>query len=205
MKREPLIFFAFGIIFGFPLGYMIHSLGEGGVAGGVAAPPPSVQAASPEAATATAPTSAPQPLDPNEVKALESLAGREKGNARVRAELGNLLMDHGSFDDAVRWYQQSLDLEPKNDDVRVDMGVSLLNAGRSVEALTAFDTALKNTPGHKKALFNKGVALMSSGRPKEAVALWEDLIKRYPDDPQLRGLKQQIDQVRATLPGRSSS
>jgi len=40
------------------------------------------------------------PLDPNETRALESLAQRDKANASVRVELGNLYMDHGQFDDA---------------------------------------------------------------------------------------------------------
>jgi hypothetical protein len=61
-----------------------------------------------------------------------------------------------------------------------------------------FDRALARDPGHKKAPFNKGIALMQTGKPKEAVAVWEGLLKRYPDDPQLRGLREQIDQVRAT-------
>ena len=200
MKREPFIFFVVGMVFGFPLGYMIHNIGD---SGGSAAPATLVQGI-PDATPPPAATPSAAPLDPNEVKALESLAARDAKNAKVRAELGNLLMDHGSFDDAVRWYKEALDIEPGNEDVRVDMGVCLLNGGKPVEALDAFDTALKHDPSHKKALFNKGVALMSTGRPKEAVALWEDLIKRYPDDPQLRGLRQQIEEVRATLPGKTT-
>jgi predicted Zn-dependent protease len=202
MKREPLVFFVFGMVFGFPLGYMIHNLGEGTPA----APPATLaQGAPADAASAPGPTpSGPTPLDPSEVKALESLAGREKGNVKVRVELANLLMDHGSYDDAISWYKQAVALQPDDPDVLVDMGACLVNAGRPGEALDAFDLALKKHPGHKKALYNKGVALMSSGRPKEAVALWEDLIKRYPEDPQLRGLKEQIDQVRAGLPSRPS-
>jgi tetratricopeptide (TPR) repeat protein len=202
MKREPLIFFVFGMVFGFPLGYMIHNLGE---AAPTSTPATLAQGTPAESAPPQGPgTPATTPLDPSEVKALQSLAEREKGNAKVRVELANLLMDHGSFEDAIPWYKQALALQPDDPDVMVDMGACLVNAGRPGEALQIFDEALKKHPGHKKALYNKGVALMSSGRPKEAVALWEDLIKRYPDDPQLRGLKDQIDQVRATLPGRAS-
>jgi predicted Zn-dependent protease len=200
MKREPLVFFAFGMIFGFPLGYMIANLGDR-----TEAPPPQAVAQGSTEGTAAAvpPPSAP-PIDPNEVRALESLASREKNNVKVRVELANLLMDHASFDDAIRWYKEALALEPSNNDIMVDMGACLVSTGKPGEALALFDAALKRDPNHKKALFNKGVALMSTGRPKEAVSLWEDLIRRYPDDPQLRGLKEQIEQVRATLPGRAS-
>jgi predicted Zn-dependent protease len=201
MKREPLVFFAFGMIFGFPLGYMIANIGDRTES----APPTAVVQGSAGEGTATAaPAPSTPPLDPNEVRALESLAGREKNNVKVRVELANLLMDHASFEDAIRWYKEALALEPSNTDIMVDMGACLVSTGKAGEALGIFDAALKRDPNHKKALFNKGVALMSTGRPKEAVSLWEDLIRRYPDDPQLRGLKEQIEQVRATLPGRAS-
>jgi len=38
---------------------------------------------------------------------------------------------------------------------------------------------------------------MQSGRPKDAVAIWDDLLKRYPGDPQLQGLKDQVERIRA--------
>lgn len=191
MTREPFVFFAFGMVFGFPLGYMVANFPER------AETPPSTLA---QAENAPSPAS----IDPNEVRALESLASREKGNFKVRVELGNLLMDHGSFQDALRWYNEALAIDPGNTDVMVDAGSCLVSSGQAAEALPLFDAALKKDPKHKKALFNKGVALMSTGRAKEAVALWEDLVRRYPEDPQLQGLKEQIQRVRATLPGRPS-
>ena len=42
---------------------------------------------------------------------------------------------------------------------------------------------------------------MESGRPMDAVAVWEDLLKRFPDDPQLQGLRGQIDRVRSGAGG----
>jgi cytochrome c-type biogenesis protein CcmH/NrfG len=193
-SREPMLYAVAGIAFGFVLGYMVANAGDDA--------PTSV----PVASVATAPSgAAPAPgaargaaLDPNEVSALEGLASRDPKNARVRVELGNLNMDHERWADAVKWYQAALALEPKNADVRVDMGACLVSLGRAPEAIAAFDAAIADQPGHKKALFNKGIALMQSGRPKEAVALWEDLLKRYPDDPQLAPLRQQIAEVRAS-------
>jgi tetratricopeptide (TPR) repeat protein len=106
-------------------------------------------------------------------------------------------MDHAQYEEAARWYREALALKPANNDVRVDLGASLLNLGRGPDALAEFDQALKNDPGHKKALFNKGLALMQAGRPKEAVTIWDDLLKRYPGDPQLQGLKDQVERIRA--------
>jgi cytochrome c-type biogenesis protein CcmH/NrfG len=140
--------------------------------------------------------SGPSALDADEVKALESLAARDRTNASVRVELGNLLMDHERYDDAVRWYREAVAIDPQPD-VLVDLGASLVNGGKAAEGLTEFEKALKIDPGHKKALFNKGIALMQTGKPAEAVAVWEGLLKRFPDDPQLRGLREQIEQVKA--------
>ena len=204
MNKEPMIYAVAGMVFGFVLGYMAASMGDH--AEPRPAPPPGVAAAGAEAApparTASPARERPSAPDPNEVRALESLAAREKGNVQSRVELGNLLMDHGQYEDAARWYREALALAPENNDVRVDLGACLVSAGKADEALGEFDHALAREPGHKKALFNKGIALMQTGKPKEAVAVWEGLLKRYPDDPQLRGLREQINQVRATR-GRS--
>jgi cytochrome c-type biogenesis protein CcmH/NrfG len=200
-----MVYAVAGMVFGFLLGYMAANMGDH--AEPRPAPPPGAAAAESEPAPpARGPGTARERVsgapDPNEVKALESLAAREKGNAQARIELGNLLMDHGQYEDAARWYREALAIAPDNNDVRVDLGACLVSAGKAGEALAEFDRALANDPGHKKALFNKGIALMQTGKPKEAVAVWEGLLKRYPDDPQLRSLREQIDQVRASR-GRS--
>ena len=206
MKREPMVFAVAGMIFGFVLGYMAAGLGDQPASD--PHPRPRAEASArpaPEAAAAPAGDTAPAaghdhpvgPADPDEVRTLENLAARDKQNVQVRIELGNLHMDHAQYDEAARWYREALALKPADNDVRVDLGASLLNLGRAPEALAEFDQALKNDPGHKKALFNKGLALMQSGRPKDAVAVWDDLLKRYPGDPQLQGLKDQVERIRA--------
>jgi cytochrome c-type biogenesis protein CcmH/NrfG len=199
-RREPMVYAAAGIVFGFVLGYMAANSGG---AAGPGVPVAAVAPATGNAAPAPGPASGPSALDPNEVSALESLARREPGNVDARLQLGNLYMDHERWDDAIRWYQEAIKVDPKNADARVDMGACLVNSGKAGDAVAVFDEALKVAPGHKKALFNKGIALMQSGRPKDAVALWEDLLKKYPDDPQLQELKAQIQQVRASM-GRAS-
>jgi tetratricopeptide (TPR) repeat protein len=207
MKREPMVFAVAGMIFGFVLGYMAAGLGDQPVSDTRPRPPAAagrpasgLPAGGAETAAADRDRAA-GPADPDEVRTLENLAAREKQNVQVRIELGNLLMDHAQYEDAARWYREALALKPADNDVRVDLGASLLNLGRGADALAEFDQALKNDPSHKKALFNKGIALMQSGRPKEAVAIWDDLLKRYPGDPQLQGLRDQVERVRAGRTG----
>ena len=210
MKREPMVFAVAGMIFSFVLGYMAAGFGD--APSSDPRPRPVAEASSRTAPNLAAPAAGGAgsggaatdghdhpvgPADPDEVRTLENLAARDKQNVQVRIELGNLYMDHTQYEEATRWYGEALALKPADNDVRVDLGASLLNLGRGPEALAAFDQALKNDPGHKKALFNKGLALMQSGRPKDAVAVWDELLKRYPADPQLQGLKDQVERIRA--------
>jgi predicted Zn-dependent protease len=210
MKREPMVFAVAGMVFGFVLGYMAANWDAAPPeARPVAAAPTGPGGFGSPSAVVTGPArpgpgpTAPPAIDPNEVKALESLATRDKGNAQVRVELGNLYMDHQRYDEAARWYREALVVSPNQPDVIVDLGACLVNGGKAKEGLAEFEKALALAPSHKKALFNKGIALMESGRPKDAIAVWEDLLKRFPDDPQLQGLRAQIDRVRAGAGGAS--
>ena len=151
-QREPMVFAVAGMIFGFVLGYMVAN--AGGPAPRAAALPSSAAAPSKAAGPADSPAKGPSALDPSEVRALTSVAEKEKDNVTVRVELGNLLMDHDRCDDAVRWYKEALALAPGNPDVRVDMGACLVRLSRFDDALAAFDEALKVDPKHKKAVFN---------------------------------------------------
>lgn len=199
-----MVFSAAGVVFGFVLGYMVANAGRDAPLP-ASAMPASLRSEAPAGASAGAPAAAAPggaqnaALDPAEVRALTSLAEKEKKNLAVRVELGNLLMDHGQEADAVRWYREALALDPTQNDVRVDMGACLVRSGKSAEAITEFDDVLKRDPAHKKALFNKGVAFMESGQPKQAVAVWDDLLKRYPNDPQLKDLRAQIQRVRGGM------
>jgi cytochrome c-type biogenesis protein CcmH/NrfG len=184
MRRETLVFTIAGTLFGLVVGYMAASWD--------AVPRP----AAPSAVPAKAPAAA--RLNPDEVKALESLAARQPGDASVRTELGNLYMDAERWNEAIRWYREALALDPARLDAALDFGTCLVNSGRPAEALAEFDRVLKADPGHRNALYNRGIALLHLGRPAEAVAAWEDLLKRYPDDPQVQGLRGRIEQVRAT-------
>jgi tetratricopeptide (TPR) repeat protein len=190
MKREPMVFAVAGMIFGFVLGYMAAGLGH----------PPTSESRTrlpAEASARSAGAAGASPAYADEVRTLESLAARDKQNVEARIELGRLLMEHAQYEAAARWYREALGLRPADNDVRVDLGASLLSLGRAPDALAEFDQALKNDPSHKQALYNKGLALMRTGREPEAVGVWDGLLKRYPGDPQLQGLKDQMERLRA--------
>lgn len=186
MRRDTLVFAVAGVLFGFVLGYMAAEW---------QAPSRSTPVA--ESGAATAPTGrATSTVDPNEERALVDLAQRDPANAGVRVELGTLYMEGERWDDAIRWYREALDLDPELTSVSIDLGACLIQAGRPEEGLAAFDGVLAREEGNKTALYNKGIALVQLGRPHEAVEVWEEVLERYPDDPQLTGLRSQLDRIR---------
>jgi predicted Zn-dependent protease len=194
-----MIFAVAGVVFGFVLGYMVANASGGGTTRVAAVPATSSASSSAPASAASSAAAAPArdaQLDPAEVRTLTSLAEREKQNVNVRVELGQLFLEHEQPADAVRWFREALAVEPGQNDVRADLGAALIRTGQIPEALTELETVLKKDPAHKSALFNKGFALMQSGQTKLAVSVWEDLLKRYPNDPQLKGLREQMQRAR---------
>jgi tetratricopeptide (TPR) repeat protein len=191
MRRDTLVFTVAGTLFGLVVGYMAASWD-------VVPRPATVAVAKAAGAPAAATAPGPPRLNPDEVKAMESLAARQPGDAAVRVELGNLYMDAERWDEAVRWYREALAINPGLVGTITDLGASLVSAGQPEAALAEFEKVLQADPGHRNALYNKGIALLQMGRAKEAAAAWEELLKRHPDDPQLQGLRGRIEQIRAT-------
>jgi tetratricopeptide (TPR) repeat protein len=63
-------------------------------------------------------------LDESKVQALRTVADKDSTNAVARAQLGNLYYDAGRYTDAIKWYADSLAINPKDVDVSTDLGVS---------------------------------------------------------------------------------
>jgi tetratricopeptide (TPR) repeat protein len=183
--RDTVAFMLAGTVFGLVVGYMAAQWGV--------LPSPAPVAAAARVTPAPATT---QRLDPNEVAALESLATRRAQDPAARVELGNLYMDAGRWDDAIRWYREALALDASLTDVATDLGVCLLNAGRPEQALGEIQKALARDPAHRLALYNRVVALLQLGRAKDAEEAWQELQRRHPDDPRLARLRERIDGTR---------
>jgi tetratricopeptide (TPR) repeat protein len=181
--RDTSAFMLAGTVFGLVVGYM------GAQWGVLPSPAPAAAAAGRSVPTAAASLR----IDPNEVAALESLAGRKPQDVAARVELGNLYMDAARRDEAIRWYREALAVDASLADVATDLGVCLLSSGRPEEALTQLQQALAQDPAHRLALYNRVVALLQLGRAKEAAEAWQELKRRHPDDPRLERLRSRID------------
>src|SRR5438105_4183784 len=115
MKLESVVYAVSGVLFGIIVGWIIGSE-QAQIA---PKPPISAQAeASQQQGAAPPPPDAPAPapavLDETKVQALENVASKDPKNAVARAQIGDLYYDAGRYPEAIKWYEQSYTLNPKD-------------------------------------------------------------------------------------------
>jgi cytochrome c-type biogenesis protein CcmH/NrfG len=193
MKSDAIAFGVAGIVFGFLAGWLVATqwldVRE-------EARPAQTQAA------AAAPTAtAPPPLDENKVKAFQSVAEREPGNAEPRVQLGNLYFDAERFDEAIEWYSQALKLAPDDVDVSTDLGVSYYYTNQPDRALAQFEQSLKLQPTHTKTILNVGIVKAFGKQDLEgAEQAWRRVVELSPDSPEGQAARRALDSLRAAHP-----
>jgi cytochrome c-type biogenesis protein CcmH/NrfG len=167
MSRESIIFGIAGVFFGLLGGWIIGS--QAGTPRGGAAPPAAMQAAPSPQRPAEAP-----PLDEARASTLRAAAEQNASDAASRVELANLYLDAERFEDAVRWYQAALKIDPKNVDASTDLGIAYYYTNQADRALAQFETSLKVDPRHAKTLLNMGIVRAFAKEDVEgAIAAWE--------------------------------
>jgi tetratricopeptide (TPR) repeat protein len=203
MKSESLVFAAAGTLVGFLGGWIIgsqHTIARAPGASSTAAAPP---AAAPAGNASTA-----APLDNTKVQAATSRASSEPRNPAPRIELGNLYFDAEQYQEAVRWYEAALALDPSNADVSTDLGVSFYYLNQPDRALAQFDRSLKINPKHSKTLLNLGIVRAFGKQDLQGAAqAWEEVIAVAPGSPEGQAARRALDAMRGAhpdLPGGSS-
>jgi cytochrome c-type biogenesis protein CcmH/NrfG len=86
----------------------------------VVAPP---AAASAPAAASTSSQAAPV-FDEARAAELKTRADRNPNDAETRVQLGNLYFDAERYDEATRWYEQAIKVDPKNVNASTDLGIA---------------------------------------------------------------------------------
>ena len=131
------------------------------------------------------------------IKLLEDRAAKDSGDPKPRLELANFLYDQKQFKQAITWYQNTLDLDPKNISARTDMATCYFNLGRPEEAIREYRKSLQLDPNHQPTLFNLIVAnLHGTHNLPAAQSAWDELHRLNPDYPGLDSLKQGLANAR---------
>ena len=202
MKKEHLAFliggFAFGVIFGFGLFSTIQSQPELSLSGSaMAAQGP----AGPRAPTQTGGSGGDAPMMA-ELRALKKKIQDDPEDHGAIVRLASLYRDAAMFDQAIRLYEQALQIVPNGPDELTDMGTCLRAKQEFDKALEMFRLAQKADPQHWESLFNEAiVAGFDLGRFDEANAALDRLQAVNPQAPRLEELRQALAAAEAEAEG----
>ena len=193
MSRESLFFAISGTFFGLMVGWIIGSQR--------APAQPAAPAAQAGAQTPGEGQPAPKPLDEARVNQLRGQAASDPRNAAIRTELGNLYFDADRFDEAIRWYQESLRINPSDPDVSTDLGIAFYYSNEPDRALEQFANSLRANPNHTKTMLNQGIVLAFAKQDLDAAAKsWERVVQLAPDSPEGQAAKRALDGLRSAHP-----
>lgn len=134
----------------------------------------------PPATTAVAPGQGEQaaPAAPEKVATQEQLHAVAEFKKQVAENpkdtlallhLANSLYDIMNFSEAVPYYREYLEINPKNSDVRVDYAFALFRAGDVDQAIVENKNAIKMRPDHQIAYYNLGIMYLTGGKMEDGV------------------------------------
>jgi len=114
---------------------------------------------------------------------LRQVAAAAPRHAPALHVLGVLCAQTGRPDEAVRWIEASLVIEPGNPVARFNLGNALSQAGRDEAAVTAYRASLIARPDFPPGWLNLATALGRAGRLKDAVGAYTQVIAMAPLHP----------------------
>jgi tetratricopeptide (TPR) repeat protein len=193
MRADSIVFGISGILFGVIVGWVLGS--QQARTAGPAAPAPvaQTQAQAPPPAGSQA-----IPLDPQRVKALESVAQQNPRDAQPRIQLGNMYFDAEQYPQAITWYEQAVALDNRDPNVSTDLGVAYYYTNQPDRAIEQFTHSLSLDARHTKTLLNLGI-VRAFGKQDLAGAqqAWEQVVAIAPSSPEAQAAQKGLDGLKA--------
>jgi cytochrome c-type biogenesis protein CcmH/NrfG len=190
MRSDSVVFGIAGIFFGVLVGWIIGSQ-RATVA--TPAPPASTTASTPSGSGQTAP-----PFDEARAAQLKAAADRNPSDAETRVQLGNLYFDAERYDEATRWYEQALRVDPKNVNASTDLGIAYYYSNQPDRALAQFDRSLQLDPKHSKTLLNIGIVRAFGKQDIDgAEKAWQRVLELAPNTPEADVARKGLEGIRA--------
>jgi tetratricopeptide (TPR) repeat protein len=106
--------------------------------------------------------------------------------ANMYAEIAEVFVSSGAFEEAVGEYRRALALRPTFIDIRLKLAQALRDVGRADDARRELKTILAQNPDYVPARIHLGITLFSLGKSLEAVAELKAVLANYPDDKRAR-------------------
>ncbi len=195
MRADAIVFGIAGTLFGLIIGWILGSQRPVGP----------IQTAAPgaQSAPASQPAGGPQAtaVDPERVKALETVAAQNPNDPQPRVQLGNLFFDGERYGQAITWYEQALALKPNDVNVSTDLGVAYYYTNQSDRALAQFDRSLALDANHVKTLLNVGIVRAFGKRDLAGAAkAWEQVVAISPNTPEGQAAKKGLEGLKSAHP-----
>jgi|SRR5208283_1262153 len=201
---QVIVLSAVCLVIGVVLGYLLRGSAPAAV------PVPTAMTETAAAPTATAGTTASAPAgtpaghpqltlddmkrmaDAKAAPLLEKLK-TNPNDATTLNQLGILYRATHQFKEAEGYFEESLEVDPKNADVRTDLASCLYYTGDADGALAQLNKALSYDPKHAGALMNIGIIKWKAKNDVPgAVAAWQKLLKLNPDFKQKDAVEHMI-------------
>lgn len=116
-----------------------------------------------------------QPEPPPTVEYKKASSRKEASEDLVRR--GEDLANKSHYEHALRYFDQAISLNPKNDYAWGDRGLMLDKLGRRDEAIDSFSKALLIDSSNSITWHNKGLALIKSSRLDESIQCFDKAIE----------------------------
>ena len=104
------------------------------------------------------------------------------GNYIAHHNLGEILIDEGKLDEAVKQFQEVIRLTPAIGKPYNDLGKAYALQGKMDDATIMFSNAVRLNPGLAQARWNLGNAWMQKGKVAEGMAQMKAAVLLSPDD-----------------------
>src|SRR3954452_22039991 len=194
MRSDSVVFGIAGIFFGVLVGWII-----GSQRATVVQTPPSAPTAASSPSTSGQPAPA---FDEARAAQLKTAADRSPSDSEIRVQLGKLYFDAERYDDASRWYEDALKVDPKNVNASTDLGIAYYYSNQPDRALAQFERSLAIDPKHSKTLLNIGIVRAFGKQDLDgAEKAWQRVLDLAPDSQEAAVAKRGLDGLRAAHAG----
>lgn len=191
------------LVMGVAIGYLVRGSAPGQTtatqvrAGGMTAAP---QPGMPAGATQQPTPQELRRMADTQAQPLLAQLQSDPNNWSLLYQIGNLYYDAQQYPEAVKYYENSLKINPKATDVRTDMATAYHLMGQPDRAIQEYDEVLKTDGKHANALFNEGMVKWQDKMDlKGAIAAWKRLLEVHPDYPQRDRVQQLIAEAQQHL------